>query len=87
MQPTQHATPCQVLLHPACTTNPDAIRAVQQATGRLVVINGGKARLLQSQPLFLFATGEKDYLPAHIADRRFFIIDEIDTDPFGGDAA
>lgn len=86
MQSTQH-TRCPVLLHPACTTNPDAIRAVQQATGRLVVINGGKARLLQSQPLFLFATGDKDYLPAHAAKRRFFIIDEIDTGPFGGDAA
>jgi len=86
MPSTQH-TRCPVLLHPACTTNPDAIRAVQQATGRLVVINGGKARLLQSQPLFLFATGEKDYLPAHVANRRFFIINEIDTGPFGGDAA
>lgn len=86
MQSTQH-TRCPVLLHPACTTNPDAIRAVQQATGRLVVINGGKARLLQSQPLFLFTTGAKDYLPAHVANRRFFIIDEIDTGPFGGDAA
>ena len=38
MQTTQHAR-CPVLLHPACTTNPDAIRAVQQATGRFVVLD------------------------------------------------
>lgn len=86
MQSTQH-TRCPVLLHPACTTNPAAVRAVQQATGQLVVVNGGKARLIQSQPLFLFVTGEKDFLPADKATRRFFVIDEIDNGPFGGDAA
>ena len=86
MQSTQH-TRCPVLLHPACTTNPDAIRAVQQATGRLVVINGGKARLLQPQPLFRFVSSEPEYFPAEVAKRRFFIIDEIDTGPFDGDAA
>lgn len=86
MQTTQHAR-CPVLLHPACTTNPDAIRAVQQATGRLVVINGGKPQLLKSKPLFIFASGAEDYLPADATKRRFFIPDECDTGPFGGDAA
>lgn len=47
MQQTQH-TSAQVLLHPACTTNPDAVRAVQQATGRLIVLRGGKPRLASS---------------------------------------
>lgn len=91
MQPTQHATPCQVLLHPACTSNPDAIRAVQQATGRLVVVNGGKAKLLdpellKSPTLFIFASGAEDFLSAHVEGRRFFI-DECDTDPFDGGSA
>ena len=76
-----------MLLHPACTTNPDAIRAVQQATGQLVVINGGKPKLLKSQPLFLFSSSHQDYFSAEATKRRFFIIDEIDTGPFGGDAA
>lgn len=49
MQQTQHTT-AQVLLHPACTTNPAAVRAVQQATGRLIVLRGGKPRLA-STPL------------------------------------
>lgn len=44
MQQTQH-TSAQVLLHPACTTNPAAVRAVQKATGRLIVLRGGKPRL------------------------------------------
>lgn len=86
MQSTQHAR-CPVLLHPACTTNPDAIRAVQQATGQLVVINGGKPQLLKSEPLFLFTSGAEDCVPGEGAARRFFVIDECDTGPFGGDAA
>lgn len=53
MQSTQHAR-CPVLLHPACTTNPDAIRAVQQATGRFVVLAGGRPRLKQPTTLPAF---------------------------------
>ena len=88
MDTAQHATPrCPVYLHPACASKPATVLSIQQATGQLVVINGGKARLLQSQPLFHLTTGEMDYLPAHVANRRFFILDESDTGPFGGDAA
>lgn len=91
MQSTQH-TRCQVLLHPACTSNLAAIRAVQQATGRLVVLNGGKAKLLDPQQLkspthFIFASGAEDLLSTHVEGRRFFIIDECDTDPFDGGSA
>ena len=53
MQSTQHAR-CPVLLHPACTTNPDAIRAVQQATGRFVVLDGGRPTLKQPTTLPAF---------------------------------
>lgn len=53
MQTTQHAR-CPVLLHPACTTNPDAIRAVQQATGRFVVLDGGRPTLKQPPTLPAF---------------------------------
>lgn len=53
MQQTQH-TSAQVLLHPACTTNPDAVRAVQQATGRFVVLVGGRPTLKQPQTLPAF---------------------------------
>lgn len=85
MQSTQHASTCQVLLHPACTTNPAAVRAVQQATGQLVVINGGKAKL--SKTNFYFATGAVDAIPESAQSRRFLIADEFTTGPFGGDAA
>lgn len=54
MQTTQHASTCQVLLHPACTTNPDAIKAVQQATGRFVVLDGGRPTLKQPASLPAF---------------------------------
>ena len=85
MQSTQHASTCQVLLHPACTTNPAAVRAVQQATGQLVVVNGGKAKL--SKTNFYFATGAVDAIPESDHSRRFLIADEFTTGPFGGDAA
>ena len=84
MQQTQH-TSAQVLLHPACTTNPAAVRAVQQATGRLIVLRGGKPKLAP-EPNFIFVTSQPAFLPADIADRRYFVIDECDG-PFGGDAA
>ncbi|MDG9926140.1 MULTISPECIES: hypothetical protein [unclassified Pseudomonas] len=85
MQTTQHAR-CQVLLHPACTNNPDAVRAVQQATGRLVVINGGKPQLQKPGATFFFVSGRQEYLSADLDCRRYFIVDEL-TGPFGGDAA
>lgn len=86
MQTTQHARG-KVLLHPACTTNPDAIRAVQQATGQLVVINGGKAQLQKPESTFLFVSGSPDYLHACHENRRFLLADELAPGPFGGDAA
>ncbi len=79
MQTTQHASRCQVLPHPACTTNPDAVRAVQQATGQLLVINGGK-------PQLYFATGKTDPFSPGPHLRRFLIIDEHDS-LLGGDVA
>lgn len=79
MQSTQHANRCQVIPHPACTTNPDAVRAVQQATGQLLIINGGK-------PQLHFATGLANPFPISAPARRFLIAAEIDS-PFGGDAA
>lgn len=92
MQQTQH-TSAQVLLHPACTTNPAAVRAVQQATGRLIVLCGGKPKLLKSEPLPgtlghlpLFINGDEDF-PSLAEPRRARFIDEVDTGPFGGDAA
>ena len=54
MQTTQHSSTCQVLLHPACATKPDAIRAVQQATGRFVVLSGGRPTLKQPTTLPAF---------------------------------
>lgn len=86
MHSTQH-TRCPVLLHPACTTNPDAIRTIQQATGQLVVINGGKAQLQKPHAHFHFATGAVDIFPANTTGRRFVVTDESDNGPFGGDAA
>ncbi len=84
MQTTQHTTRCQVLPHPACTTSPDAVRAVQQATGQLLVINDGKPQL--NTPTFYFATGAVDPFPTTAQNRRFLIAEEI-SGPCGGDAA
>lgn len=90
MQTTQHtSTLGKVLLHPACTTSPDAVRAVQQATGQLVVLNGGKPQLgKDAKPANnLLASGATDAIPLALQNRRFFILDEIDNGPFGGNAA
>ncbi|WP_043309541.1 hypothetical protein [Pseudomonas sp. ML96] len=86
MQTTQHAR-CPVLLHPAITHSPDAVRAVQQATGQLVVITGGKAQLHKPEATFHFITGSADYLAAGNDNRRYFAVDEVTPGPFGGDAA
>ena len=58
---------------------------LQQATGQLVVVNGGKAKL--SKTNFYFATGAVDAIPESDHSRRFLIADEFTTGPFGGDAA
>lgn len=50
----------QVLLHPACITNPDAVKAVQQATGRLIVLDGGRPRLA-STPLPITLPAFEDF--------------------------
>ncbi|MCE1017265.1 hypothetical protein LU646_14780 [Pseudomonas alloputida] len=84
MQSTQHANRCQVIPHPACTTNPDAVRAVQQATGQLLVINDGKPQL--TPPNFYFITGAVDPFPTTAQNRRVLIAEEI-SGPCGGDAA
>ena len=88
MQTTQHSR-CPVLLHPACTSNPDAIRAVQQATGRLVVIQGGKPRLQKPKLIsrLMILSGTADQFRCKSLDKRFFILDEETPGPFGGDAA
>ncbi|WP_024717535.1 hypothetical protein [Pseudomonas putida] len=79
MLSTQHTNRCQVIPHPACTTNPDAVRAVQQATGQLLIINRGK-------PQLHFATGSVNPFPVSALAHRFLIAAEIDA-PLGGDAA
>lgn len=73
MHTTQHKSACKVLLHPTCITNPNAVRALQQATGQLVVINGGKLQL--NKPF-----------PANTLSRHRSTDDDF-VDPFGGDAA
>lgn len=35
----------KIHVHPACTHSPAAVEAIQQRTGCLVVITGGKAQL------------------------------------------
>lgn len=63
MHTTQHSsTRCQVLLHPAAATNPDAVRAVQRATGCFILLQGGKPRLA-SQPLTVRFHDEIDLGP------------------------
>lgn len=47
MDTAQSTTRCPVYLHPAAASNPDAIRTVQQATGRLILLAGGRPQLQQ----------------------------------------
>lgn len=83
---TAHSnTRCPVFLHPAAASNPATVDSIQQATGQLVVITGGKPQL--SKPNFVFSTGDVEYLPTDNYLRRFLIADDPTTDPFGGDAA
>ncbi len=43
MQTTQHInTRCPVYLHPAVTTNPEAVERIQRSTGLLVIVNLGR---------------------------------------------
>ncbi|MCY1314717.1 hypothetical protein D9M69_736460 [compost metagenome] len=57
-QHMQHQA-AQVLLHPAAASNPEAIRTVQRATGRLIVLRGGKPTLA-SRPLVVAFSDEID---------------------------
>ncbi|WP_313135605.1 hypothetical protein [Stutzerimonas nitrititolerans] len=46
MDTAQHnSTRCPVYLHPTAATNPTAIARIQQATGQLIVLNGGRPQL------------------------------------------
>ena len=45
---------CPVYLHPAAASNPGHVRAIQQATGRFVVLEGGRPTLKQPQTLPVF---------------------------------
>lgn len=46
MDTAQHnSTRCPVYLHPTAATNPAAIASIQQATGQLIVLNGGRPQL------------------------------------------
>jgi len=46
MDTAQHnSTRCPVYLHPAAATNPRTVASVQQATGQLIVLIGGRPQL------------------------------------------
>lgn len=48
MDTAQHnSTRCPVYLHPAAATNPRTVASIQQATGQLIVLNGGRPQLKQ----------------------------------------
>lgn len=45
---TAHSnTRCPVYLHPAAASNPNTVRSIQRATGQLVCITAGRAKLKQ----------------------------------------
>lgn len=54
MDTAQHSsTRCPVYLHPAAATNPVTIARIQQATGQLIVLSGGRPQLKRAtQPAF-----------------------------------
>lgn len=47
---TARTTDCRVYLHPAAASNPTTISRIQRATGRLVVIAGGRPQLKATRP-------------------------------------
>ncbi len=48
---TQHSkTRCPVYLHPTAVNSPAAVQAVQQATGSLILLAGGRPQLKRSTP-------------------------------------
>lgn len=59
MQPTQHSSiRCPVYLHPAACTSPEAVEAIQNRTGLLVIVNTGRsAPTLPARPAFADDTG------------------------------
>ncbi|MHB0844733.1 hypothetical protein ACYCGP_18110 [Stutzerimonas nitrititolerans] len=40
-----NTTRCPVFLHPAAATNPRTVASIQQATGQLIVLAGGRPQL------------------------------------------
>lgn len=44
MKNPEHHPRCQVYLHPAAASSPDAIRAIQQQVGMLLIITPTKRR-------------------------------------------
>lgn len=62
MDTAQRNTRCPVYLHPAAASNPDAVRTVQQATGRLIVLAGGRPQLA-STPLPVTLPPFEDFGP------------------------
>lgn len=51
MKKPQHHPRCQVYLHPAATSNPAAIHAIQQQAGLLLIITPKKKRAQSNAPL------------------------------------
>jgi len=45
-----NTTRCPVFLHPAAATNPSIVARIQQATGQLIVLNGGRPQFKQHSP-------------------------------------
>jgi len=46
MDTAQHnSTRCPVYLHPTAATNRRTVASIQQATGQLIVLNGGRPQL------------------------------------------
>ena len=43
---------CPVYLHPAAASNPAVIASIQQATGQLIVLAGGRPQLKQRHSSF-----------------------------------
>lgn len=52
MDTAQHSsTRCPVYLHPTAASNPRTVASIQQATGQLIVLAGGRPQLKRtSQP-------------------------------------
>lgn len=47
MDTATRTTRCPVYLHPAAASNPAVIASIQQATGQLIVLTGGRPQFKQ----------------------------------------